>query len=269
MEKREQVSPTRPTKVSRTSPVGDSRKREMKKTMTLILAGLVGVSLYGCSTSPTMADLTKDSIQASQVRAEANEKAAQKRQEKMENNLSEIPDWFLEVPKPDSSGVYAVGEGESNKVRVAMKKAMLDAEFGLAKVYGQELSGSERSSVQDSNGDAATSQYTALIDKLVNQVSVVGFETVHQEVKTIDGKYHAFVLLKLPYKQFNAVLQNQAAKTNDAKVEAQFKDLERRLDKRRQQRAEEAAETAKQGSATKDSQTAEVAIADIKESLAE
>ena len=173
---------------------------KMKKTLTLFLATLFGLSLYGCSTSPTMTQLTQDSISASQARSEANEKAAQKRQEKMEDNLSDIPSWFLEVPKPDGSGVYAVGEGESNKVRVAMKKAMLDAEFGLAKVYGQELSGSERSSVQDSNGDAATSQYTALIDKLVSQVSVVGFETVHQEVKTIDGKYHAFVLLKLPYK---------------------------------------------------------------------
>ena len=137
--------------------------------------------------------------------------------------------------------VYAVGEGESNKVRVAMKKAMLDAEFGLAKVYGQELSGSERSSVQDTNDGMSTSQYTELIDKLVSQVPVVGFETVHQEVKTIDGKYRAFVLLKLPHDQFNAVMQKQAAKTNDKMVAEQFKDLERRLDKRRQQRAEEAA----------------------------
>ena len=225
----------------------------MKKLNSIAMVVIASFSLMACSTSPTMTQLTQDSISASQARSEANEKAAQKRHEKMEGNLSEIPGWFLEVPKPDGSGVYAVGEGESNKVRVAMKKAMLDAEFGLAKVYGQELSGSERSSVQDSNGDATTSQYTELIDKLVSQVSVVGFETVHQEVKTIDGKYHAFVLLKLPYKQFNAVLQNQAAKTNDAKVEAQFKDLERRLDKRRQQRAEEAAAAAKDASVKNES----------------
>lgn len=214
---------------------------KMKKTLTLFLATLFGLSLYGCSTSPTMTQLTQDSIAASQARAEANEKAAQKRQEKMEENLSEIPGWFLEVPKPDATGVYAVGEGESNKVRVAMKKAMLDAEFGLAKVYGQELSGSERSSVHDTNDGMSASQYTELIDKLVTQVPVVGFETVHQEVKTIDGKYRAFVLLKLPHNQFNAVMQKQAAKTNDKMVAEQFKDLERRLDKRRQQRAEEAA----------------------------
>lgn len=206
-------------------------------TFVLIIMSAV---LTGCASQPTMQQLTEDSISASEARAAADEKAAQKRQEKMEGNLSEIPGWFLEVPKPDGSGVYAVGEGESNKVRVAMKKAMLDAEFGLAKVYGQELSGSERSSVQDSNGDATASQYNALIDKLVSQVSVAGFETVHQEVKAIDGKYHAFVLLKLPYAQFNTVLQNQAAKSNDARIAAQFKDLERRLDKRRQQRAEEA-----------------------------
>lgn len=207
-------------------------------TFVLIIMGAV---LTGCASQPTMKQITEDSISASEARAAAEERAAQKRQEKMAGDLSEIPGWFLEVPKPDGSGIYAVGEGESNKVRVAMKKAMLDAEFGLAKVYGQELSGSERASVQDGNGAATATQYTALIDKLVSQVSVVGFETVHQEVKAIDGKYHAFVLLKLPYAQFNAVLQNQAAKTNDAKVESQFKELERRLDKRRQQRADETA----------------------------
>lgn len=208
----------------------------MNKTIYLMMTALLGLTLFGCSSSPTMTQLTQDSIAASQVRAEANEKAAQKRQEKMEDNLSQIPGWFLEVPKPDESGVYAVGEGISDKVRVAMKKAMLDAEFGLAKAYGQEISGSERSIVQDSNDETENSQYTALIDKLVSQTSVVGFETVHQEVKTIDGKYHAFVLLKLPHEHFNAVLKAQSRdKSNSKELRDQFKELERRLDKRREQ----------------------------------
>lgn len=221
------------------------------KYLTTVVSMFLAVALSGCSTSPTMAELTKDSISASEARAEANEKAKKKNQEAMEASLSKIPAWYLEVPKPDGTGVYAVGEGESNKVGVAMRKATLEAEFGLAKVYGQELSGSERSITQDSNGDSSSSQYTALIDKLVSQVPVTGFETIHQEVKTIDGKYHAFVLLKLPHEKFNAVLQNQEAKNKNAKVAEEFKELERRLDKRRQQRLDEAAANPNSAEASK------------------
>lgn len=190
--------------------------------------------LAGCSSEPTMKSLAEDSAAAEQVRAEANAERAKQEQVRMETNLAGVPKWFLEVPKPDSTGVYAVGDGESKTLRVAMKKAMLDAEFGLAKVYGQELSGSERSIVQDGGG-YSSKQYTELIDKLVGQVPVVGFETVHQEVKTIDGQYHVYVLLKLPHEQFNTVLQSQAAKAHSANEAEQFKELERRLDKRRQQ----------------------------------
>ena len=57
----------------------------------------------------------------------------------------------------------------------------------------------------------------------------------------IDGKYNAFILIKLPYAQFNSVLKEQRAKTDDNTVRKAFDELGQRLDKRRKQRIEDAA----------------------------
>jgi len=44
--------------------------------------------------------------------------------------------------------------------------------------------------------------------------------------------------LKLPFEEFNKVLQQQQASTIDSMVQRSFDDLERRLDKRRAQKLE-------------------------------
>ncbi|KGM38710.1 hypothetical protein JY96_21285 [Aquabacterium sp. NJ1] len=134
-----------------------------------------------------------------------------------------------------------MGIGKSSDLRTSMRKAMLDGEFGLAKLYNQELSGSERSYNQEQGG-ALTQQYTELIDKLVTQVPVVGLETIKQDVKSIGGEFNTFVLVKLPYTEFNRVLQQQKAQAHDAKIAAAFSDLERRVSERQAQRAKEARE---------------------------
>lgn len=216
----------------------------MKKSNIVLatLAMLVALFASGCSTtSPSMQQIADDEAKANEVRAKADAEKRAQEQKRMEAAISQVPAWALEQPRPDDTGVYSVGAAESDNMRVAQKKAMLDAEFGLAKIYKQELSGQERSFMQDNNGHASSEQYTSLIDKLVSQVPVIGFEVVRQEIKPIDGKYHAFVLLKLPYDQFNRVLKDQIATNNDVTIDKAFKDLERRLNDRRKQAAEDAA----------------------------
>lgn len=212
-----------------------------KTTVLLIVLGAFAGLLSGCSTSPTIQQLASDEAKASEVRAKADADKRAQEQKRMETAISQVPAWALEQPRPDDTGVYAVGTAESDKMRVAQKKAMLEAEFGLAKIYNQELSGSERSYTQDNNGRVGNEQYTALIDKLVSQVPIIGFEVVRQEIKPIDGKYNAFILVKLPYDQFNRVLKEQRANNNDPAIAKAFDDLERRLNDRRKQLNEGAA----------------------------
>ncbi|MFC1355027.1 MAG: hypothetical protein G8D89_21915 [gamma proteobacterium symbiont of Clathrolucina costata] len=125
-----------------------------------------------------------------------------------------------------------MGIGESDNVSLALKKARLEAEFGLAKLYSQELSGSER--IYSTDSDHATdNRYVGLIDKLVQSVPVVGYSTVEQEIQAGNGRYQVYVMLKLPYDEFNKVLKQQREGKVSHDMASAFDELEKRLDIRR------------------------------------
>jgi len=214
------------------------------KFIRAFLASALASSFFlaACSSSPTREQLAQDQIRAEELRAKADARQTAARQSSAEKQLDAVPAWALQAPPADGTGVYAVGMGQSSDYRTALRKATLDAEFGLAKMYGQEISGSERSFVQDQGAQSrsVTDKYTALIDKLVSQVPVVGFESVHQEIKPIDGVFHAYVALKLPYDEFNRVVQQQRSLATDSSVVAAFNDLERRVSARQEQRRKDA-----------------------------
>lgn len=196
--------------------------------------------VVGCSSPQPRERNAIDQSRADEVYRQAEADRLKVRQTEMEREISAIPAWALQAPKPDAVGVYAAGIAESDNLVVASRKAMLEAEFGLAKLYGQEISGGERSLV-DEDGRAVSARYQGLIDKLVSRVPVVGFEVVQQEVKPLGGRYHAFVLLKLPYAEFNRVLRDVRTNERDKTFQSAFADLERRLNSREKARREDAA----------------------------
>ena len=210
-----------------------------RKSLPIAIASVASIALIGCASKPTAESVQKDQLKAEELRAKADATKAEKRQAQNQVFIEAIPQWALQPPNPDASGMYAVGSAESQSLSVAQKKAMLDAEFGLAKQYRQELSGSERSFTQERNDQSLSSQYTQLIDKLVTRVPVVGFEVVKQEVRSIQGTFHSWILLKLPYAQFNKVLQEQRAEAVEVTVQKAFDDLDRRLKERAAERLQE------------------------------
>lgn len=153
--------------------------------------------------------------------------------------VNSVPEWAISPPQPDSEGIYAVGMGDSQKLHTAIKKANLEAQYALAKAYQQELSGNERSYTQDNGNSGLTEQYTQLIDTLVDNVPVVGFRVIEQEVIPLQGRINAYVLVKLPYDQFNTMLQQKKSESANTDIKNAFDELEIRLEKRRQARIEE------------------------------
>jgi len=188
--------------------------------------------VVGCSTPGEKR--AKEAESLARAQEEIAERAQARENARKAKFLDEVPEWVLKGRAADATGVYAVGSAESDKLTTAMRMAELQAQYGLAAQVAGELSGSERMFEEDRGAGKPMSQYRQLIDKLVAEVPVVGLETVEREVKPIAGRYHAFVLLKLPYEEFNRALQARRAKAVDSTVEAAFKDLERRIDKRRE-----------------------------------
>lgn len=146
--------------------------------------------------------------------------------------MDSLPEWAINPPKSDQEGMYAVGMGASDSFATALKMATLEAEFGLAKMYSQELSGSER--IYATGGDFdGVSVYQGLIDKIVDSVPIVGYQTEKKEISAMNGRYQAFVLLKLPYEEFNKVLNEKRSAESDLAMKEAFNELEQRLEKRR------------------------------------
>lgn len=192
----------------------------MMKKLSLCLAV---AAITGCSANSSfdVADIE-----------ELKEQQIENRNEAIEEHLDQLPEWVLQPPQPDAHGMYAVGTAESNNLQTAINRARLEAEFGLAKMYGQEISGSERTYSTDSDS-FANSRYVELIDKLIAEVPIVGFSVEAQEIQPVNGKYGVFVLVKLPYDEFNKVLQAQRDRVKAVEMKKEFDELERRIEKRR------------------------------------
>ncbi|WP_076414931.1 hypothetical protein [Shewanella sp. UCD-KL12] len=186
----------------------------------LCITGIV--LLTGCAADPIE--------QFNDQQAAANELAVEQAKEKLAN----LPDWYLKPPKSDSMGIVAVGAATSKDMHHAVKKSKLQAEFALAKNYKQELSGTERIYEREGVTGELIQTSLFLIDKLVDSVPVVGYEMLDQQVQVApDGKYQVYTLLKLPFDEFNKVLQQIKSESQDAKELAAFDDLERRLEAKR------------------------------------
>lgn len=202
----------------------------MKKTTIALFVG-AAFTLGACSTTQTSTDLAKDMASAQKIRDNAAEEQMEKQQVRIKKEISQVPDWAMQTPPSDEEGVYAIGMGRSDNLRISIRKAFLDAEYGLARATNQMVSGSERSYSKDSNSHVEHAEYTGLVDSLVNSVPIVGIETVNQETKPVGGLFNTYVLLKLPYKELNRALQARESRSQSQSVKEAFAELYARLDK--------------------------------------
>lgn len=188
----------------------------MKKLLLLVLSAS---TLVSCSTAP------------STPQSYANAQAV--------NELKQVPSWALAPDKTSSNGFQAVGMGSSDNLQIAIRKAQLEAEFSVAKVCNQVLSGSERSRKLDSDG-RSNDQYEGLIDKIVDEVPLTGYLRLKQEVTVVNGRFNAYVLIELPYQEFDRIMKaKQLAKATP--IDDSFNELHKRINQLKESPAAPAA----------------------------
>lgn len=200
----------------------------MKKALsTLILAALLG----GCASDAEK--MAQDQINTERLRQDAAAEARAELTGQLQDQLdSVVPSWYLEPPKMDGTGIYGVGTAHTKDLGFSVRKAKLLAIYEAAKVFKQEMSGQERSLQRDNGDEGDVAQRTELlVDALVARVPVSGYDIVKTEVKPWDGQYHAFVLAKIPFDEFNSVLKmNKDALKGE--FDGAFEELEQRLNER-------------------------------------
>ncbi|WP_144379616.1 hypothetical protein [Photobacterium toruni] len=188
----------------------------MMNNITLIT--MLSIGLIGCSTSPL----------------ERHEKLVEKQFEQREDRVDEvidnIPDWYVQVPQPTGSGFYAAGTSTGRLLKTSVMKSTLDAEFALAKQYKQLVSGNERSFVRESGeGDNAQLQSEAqqVVDKLVKEVDLSGYKVIDKLIQKEGVTYRSYVLLYMPYDANNLV--KMARKTTRIAAQEAYDELDRRI----------------------------------------
>lgn len=214
----------------------------MKFQKIYIASITLALAISGCASNDSIESRIESINEAQQ---EVAKQRTDQEQERREQEMDTLPDWYLSPPDSDATGFYGVGYARSKHIGHALKSAKLDAEFNLAKMYRQELSGSERAFERGNSDGDVTTQTTFLIDKIIDAVPVVGYSVVEQKMFPVNGVYETYVLLKLPYDEFNKVLQSERARTLDKTVQASFDDLDRRLAERRLQKAQDAEDSHK------------------------
>ncbi|WP_297500480.1 hypothetical protein [Ferrovum sp.] len=200
------------------------------KQITLV-AAIASLILGGCSsTGPSMADIAKDQATADKIHQKAEADKLAKQQAAMKDEINSMPEWVVQVPPKDEKGFYAVGQGNSESMRVSMEKAKIDGEFGLAEQVKNSISGQIRQ--RDKDGVMGLQEdYSRLVDNLISEVSVSGYEVVHQDVRPIQGRFHSYVLLRLPFDSINRVVKEREAKSRDAEIKQDYADMAARIDK--------------------------------------
>ena len=202
---------------------------KLNKSLTLT-AAVALLAMGGCSTTTSMADIAKDQAKADQIRQNAEAAQAKKRQAAMSDEINAMPEWVTQVPPTDATGFYAVGQGASDDLRVSMEKARMDGEFGLAEQFKNSLSGqAQHRDKEGANG--RQEDYKRMVDNLVAEVPLNGYQVIHQDVKPIQGRFHTYILLRLPFASVNRVVQEQESHTHDAEVKQDFQELSDRIEK--------------------------------------
>lgn len=207
---------------------------DMKKS-TIAVTILGALTMAGCSSTPTPNE------QFVEHKQEVREKAYSKEEQK----FASVPKWFLNQPKNDDSGVYAVGTATSNNLQFSMNHAKLNAEFSIAKSLNQELSGRERAFMSsDSNGNVS-SDAESVVTKFIDSADIVGVDTVENEVQLNEGKYTVYTLVYMSYEQQANILGRKAGNTTRDSAKQAYAEIEaelrRRADERKQLELDKAA----------------------------
>lgn len=162
------------------------------------------------------------------------------RVEAMEETLSDLPSWYLNVPQDDNK-VYAVGTATSRDLQLALDKSILNAKRSLADRINGVLSSKMKSFVSEVGSGEDTeviSEVERVTTSLITEVNVAGYIQKDAKLMSKGGEYRSFVLLEYPLGSANRILVDQVKKNQILNTRLRsskaFQDLEDEIKKARE-----------------------------------
>ena len=167
------------------------------------------------------------------------QEAKEEKEEAVEQIVSDIPDWCLNIPSSNSA-LYACGSGNSSNLNMSRTRANLDAKRQLADMIDSEISSRMEdflSSVGTGSNEQIKQQSEIITKNVTIEAKLAGYKQVQAEAQNIGSKYQIYVLLEYPIGQANQALvnqikQNEALSTQEAADDA-LAELEAEINKKK------------------------------------
>ena len=192
------------------------------KTISILLLGIVG--LIGCANKPPI-----------------DVKSVDYKTKKVETAISQIPKWFLEIPK-DEENVYSTGTGVAPDLQLAVDIATMNAKTTLADRINGKLDAMMKTFVAKVGQDDIDSEVLTEVEKvaknLIAEVDVAGYVPTNVQVYPSGTQFRAFILLTYSEKEARKVIVNRLRKNRLAysklKATDAWKELEDEVEKSKQ-----------------------------------
>jgi hypothetical protein len=180
----------------------------MKK---LLLVVAVGSMLTACASGPKPTAQQKMEIQQAKA------------------SVSNIPDWFTDVPKDDNA-IFAVGDAVSSSASGALSTARANAFEGICQTAGGKVRSQTKVYRVDTER-SSTSTSTTAIRNFCPDVDVTGATVVKNSFVQEGGRIRAFVLVKLPTGDANTLARTKHRERLERQaignMKEEFKELDR------------------------------------------
>lgn len=199
----------------------------MKK---LILVSVVSLLTACASVTPQTASPPQPTTPVTPVAAAPASAVTYTPQEQaVRNAVSQIPEWFVEVPRVDKT-IHAVGDGVSGSISGAIAQARANAFEGICQAAG----GRVRSQTKVYRTDTESSSHsisTTAIRNLCPDVDVTGAVVEKRKVVQDGNRFRAYLLVALPVGEANVLARTkQADKMEELAIgnrDREFKELDR------------------------------------------
>lgn len=220
----------------------------MKSAIALSVLLAAPLFLGGCASS---LDKSLDREEALHERLmEREAELAERNKDYGQDQIDSLPEWVITKPRPDSSGMYGIGIGESIDLTQALRKSNLQARYDVAKEVNMQLSG-EETAVGSSDND-----YRYVVDAFVKEVNMSGTEDVAREIQSGPRGFRVYTMVKLPYDEFNNALTRFGNAEGHESIEKAYQRLRQRVREANEAEKEEKAAAREQEQPVPDANTA-------------
>lgn len=180
----------------------------MKK---LLLVVAIGSLLTACASGPQPTAQQKVEIERAKV------------------SVSNIPDWFADLPKEDNA-IYATGDAVSSSASGALSTARANAFEGICQSAGGKVRSQTKVYRVDTE-KSSTSTSTTAIRNFCPDVDVTGAQVAKTAFVQEGGRIRAFVLVKLPTGDANTLARTKHRERLERQAVGNMKDEFKELDR--------------------------------------